>query len=66
MTFVLNGDDRELSESVTVSSLVEQLGRGKRGIAVALNGEVVPRSDWDVTTISEGDRVEVLTAVGGG
>jgi sulfur carrier protein len=66
MTFVLNGDDRELSESVTVASLVEQLGRGKRGTAVALNGEVVPRSVWDDTTISEGDRVEVLTAVGGG
>ena len=38
----------------------------RRGIAVALNGEVVPRSAWDVTDLRPGDRVEVLTAAQGG
>ncbi len=63
---VLNGDAREITESLTVASLVEQLGRGRKGTAVAVNGEVVPRSRWEDTEILDGDRVEVLAAVGGG
>jgi len=41
-------------------------GAAAKGIAVALNGEVVPRSAWDVTDLRPGDRVEVLTAAQGG
>ncbi len=50
----------------TVASLVEHhLGR-RDGIAVAVNGEVVPRSSWDRRFLSVGDAVEVVTAVAGG
>lgn len=41
-------------------------GAAAKGIAVALNGEVVPRSAWDATDLRPGDRIEVLTAAQGG
>ena len=51
----------------TVAGLVAALpGAGPRGIAIAVNGEVVPRSAWDATGLHPGDRVEVLTAAQGG
>jgi sulfur carrier protein len=51
------------SVAALVANMVEP---GARGIAVALNGEVVPRSAWDATGLEAGDRVEVLTAAQGG
>jgi len=46
--------------------MVDALGRGRKGVAVAVNEEIVPRSRWDATTLHDGDRVEVLTAAQGG
>jgi thiamine biosynthesis protein ThiS len=62
----LNGSDTELDDETTLSSVVRRYGRGERGVAVALNGEVVARSRWNEVKLSEGDRVEVLGAVAGG
>ena len=62
----LNGSDKEFDDDTTVSAVVQQYGRGDRGIAVALNGDVVSRSDWNDVKLAEGDRVEVLGAIGGG
>jgi sulfur carrier protein len=66
MTACVNGADRELAEGTTVADLVAQLGAPATGTAVAVDLEVVPRGQWDQTTIPEGARVEVLTAVQGG
>ena len=69
MTIVVNGDRTPIADSVSVAGLVEKLTGGtgaKRGVAVAVNGEVVPRSAWAGTDLSDGDRVEVLTAAQGG
>lgn len=66
MTACVNGADRELAEGTTVADLVAQLGAPATGTAVAVDLEVVPRGRWDQTTIPEGARVEVLTAVQGG
>ncbi|MGH2775473.1 MAG: sulfur carrier protein ThiS [Actinomycetota bacterium] len=62
----LNGSDKEFDDGTTVSAVVQRFGRGVRGIAVALNGEVVSRSDWNDIKLADGDRVEVLGAIGGG
>ena len=62
----LNGSDKEFDDGATVSVVVRHYGRGERGIAVALNGEVVSRSNWNEVKLAEGDRVEVLGAIGGG
>ena len=68
MRIELNGEPRELAEGATLSDAVRESGaeRGGRGVAVALDGEVVPRGEWDTTSLSEGMKVEVLQAVQGG
>jgi sulfur carrier protein len=64
----VNGSPREVTGEVTLAYLVTELvgAHDGRGVAVAVNGEVVPRASWPVTTVDHGDRVEVLTATQGG
>ena len=66
MRLVVNGEPQRLDGAMTVAELVVRLGRGPRGIAVAVNDEVVPRSTWAEHRLCEGDRVEVLNAAQGG
>ncbi len=66
MTIVLNGEPRGVDEDASVDALVASLGRGPAGVAVAVNGEVVPRSAWCSWRLAPDDRVEVLTAAQGG
>jgi sulfur carrier protein len=66
MELTVNGEKRELTLGSTVARLVEEVGCGRRGVAVAVNEEVVPRSTWEVTELGEGDRVEILRAAQGG
>jgi len=65
---LLNGDERQLPEGATVADAVRVTGAAGegRGVAVALEGEVVPRGQWEDTTLANGCRVEVLHAVQGG
>ena len=68
MELTINGEAR-VSQAANVSELLtEELDEGhtRRGIAVALNGQVVPRSQWDEACISKGDRVEIVRALPGG
>jgi sulfur carrier protein len=73
MIVLVNGKRRELPRDATVASVLELLTRdnhspavASRGVAVALDDEVVPRSRWSETSLSEGARVEVLAAIQGG
>ena len=69
MTVVmLNGERRELDGRATVAAAVELAGapEGGRGVAVALDGEVVPRGEWATTEVRDGQELEVLRAVQGG
>lgn len=61
----VNGEEQPF-ESGTVADLVARVGAPSRGVAVALDGEVVPRSAWATTPIVDGVSVEVLTAAAGG
>jgi sulfur carrier protein len=65
---VLNGERAELPDGATVADAVAASGAAEdgRGVAAALDGEVVPRGAWEATTVAEGARVEVLRAVQGG
>jgi len=68
MLVIVNGEPRELVPGSTVASVIDSL-RGApdgRGIAVALDGEVVPRGRWDDTKLTDGVRIEVVVAVQGG
>lgn len=68
MNVVLNGHPRDLPDGATVADAVSASGIPAlaRGIAVAVDREVVPRSRWDDTALADGQRVEVLEAVQGG
>jgi sulfur carrier protein len=64
----VNGQDTDVAPGITVANLLERLDvpAGARGVAVAVDAEVVPRTEWATFTVDEGARVEVLTAVQGG
>ena len=68
MNVIVNGAQREVPPTATVASVVDLLdvAPGARGVAVALNGEVVTRSRWQETPLSEGAQIEVLAAIQGG
>lgn len=69
MNVSVNGEQTSVADAITVSELLGLLhgtAPNTRGIAVALNGEVVSRSRWEEAILSDGDRLEVLRAVGGG
>ncbi len=62
----VNGEPHTLPEGCTVADLVERLGLTGRKIAVAIDRDVVPRSRFAEQVLSDGDRIEILEAVGGG
>jgi sulfur carrier protein len=62
----VNGQPEDVGEGTTVADLVAHHRPSPRGVAVARNEEVVPRSQWDTTPAAEGDRFEILTAAQGG
>ncbi|MFT0850266.1 sulfur carrier protein ThiS [Achromobacter sp. F4_2707] len=66
MNITLNGENRLIDIGLTISGLIELLGYQGKRIAVERNGEIVPRSAHDSTTLAEGDTLEIVVAVGGG
>ena len=67
MTLMVNGEVVEVAEGATLHDLLPPGGREpRRGVAIARNGEVVPRSGWNEVRVEAGDRIEILHAVGGG
>ncbi|MCW3004007.1 MAG: thiS [Conexibacter sp.] len=63
---IINGEPSELAPGATLSELLAHLGAPDRGVAVAVDAEVVPRGAWATFALADGARVEVLTAVQGG
>jgi sulfur carrier protein len=68
VTVIVNGRPAQVEDGQTVAGLLAHLGHppGGPGIAVARNGEVVPRSAWPTTVLDDNDRLEVLGASQGG
>jgi thiamine biosynthesis protein ThiS len=66
MKIQINGNDREFSSPLTLSSLIDQLGMKQDRVAAELNRDIVPREQWSQTPLSEGDRLEIVHFVGGG
>ena len=66
MEISLNGELRHFSETLTVAALVEMLGYVGKRIAVERNGEIVPRGRHADVMLADGDRLEIVVAVGGG
>ncbi|PXX93438.1 thiamine biosynthesis protein ThiS [Marinobacter vulgaris] len=66
MQVQVNGNPMELSDEATVAALIEQLSLTGKRLAVEVNEDIVPRSQHTEFTLSDGDRVEVVHAIGGG
>ena len=66
MQVQVNGETRQLRDGMTVMELVDELGMGERRIAVEINMDIVPRSRHAQRVIQEGDKVEIVQAIGGG
>lgn len=66
MKLIVNGEERSLRDGMTLGELVRELALEKRPIAVELNLAVVPKDRYGATRLTDGDRVEIVTLVGGG
>ncbi|MBX3679118.1 sulfur carrier protein ThiS [Cognatazoarcus halotolerans] len=65
-TVNFNGQDWPLPEPVTVRTMLERIGLADKRVAVERNGQVVPKSRHTEVVVSDGDRIEIIVAVGGG
>lgn len=66
MTIRVNGEAREIAVGATLADVVRLIGSRVDAVAVARNGEVVPRARLETEAVAEGDTIEVIRAVGGG
>jgi sulfur carrier protein len=66
MQIIVNGTPRPAPEGITVAGLLEEMALAGRRIAVERNGEIVPRSQHPQVSLADGDRLEIVVAVGGG
>jgi len=66
ITVTINGEPRQFEQPLRVSQVVDQLGLAGKRFAVERNGEIVPRSQLGASSIADGDRLEIVVAVGGG
>lgn len=66
MRIQLNGEPRHLEADATIAALLDAEGLGQRRVAVEVNGEIVPRGRHPQHALRDGDRVEIVHALGGG
>ena len=66
MHLIVNGERKSYSEPISLAQLIEQLAMKGDRVAVELNREIVPRSQWSETDLHDGDRLEIVHFVGGG
>ncbi len=66
MEISVNGEQRSVAEALSVAELLRGMDLEGRRLAVERNGEIVPKSSHAATRLAEGDRIEIVVAVGGG
>ena len=66
MNIQLNGELREVADSINVAALLAELGMSDRPVAVEVNRELVTKAEHESCQLHEGDQVEIVTLVGGG
>ncbi|MBA4381729.1 MAG: thiamine biosynthesis protein ThiS [Sideroxydans sp.] len=66
ITLTINGAPRQLPVNTTVATLIEEMGLAGKRIALERNGDIVPRSTFTMQTLVDGDKLEIVVAVGGG
>jgi sulfur carrier protein len=66
ITLNINGEPRQLSGNPTVATLIDEMGLTGKRVALERNGEIVPRSTFNTQQLADGDKLEIVVAVGGG
>lgn len=66
MKIIVNGESKNIGENTTAEQLLDKLGFAGKRVAVELNMEIVPRSNYSQTFIADGDKIEIVRAIGGG
>ena len=66
ITVSINGEKRQFPESISLATLIEQMGLTGKRIALERNGDIVPRSTFSQQQLANEDRLEIVVAVGGG
>ena len=66
MKILINGEQRQTPDSYSVLDLLHELRLAEKRLAVELNGEIVPRSTYEETALKDGDKIEIVHAIGGG
>ena len=66
MRLKINGDEKDVTNVSTLVDLVQHLAMKSDRVAVELNREIVPRANWEATTLKDGDQLEIVHFVGGG
>jgi len=66
MNVIINGESRSLEAEASVSQLLDLLGLHGKRIAVEVNRDIVPRSEYDKVTLKDNDKIEIVNAIGGG
>ncbi len=66
MKLIINGEEKNFADDLSLSALVEKLGMKPDRVAVELNRDIVPRDRWPSIALHEGDRLEIVHFVGGG
>ncbi len=66
ITVSINGEPRQFPQAISVAAFIEEMGMAGKRIALERNGEIVPRSAFATERLADGDKLEVVVAVGGG
>ena len=66
ITVSINGEPRQFPQALSIAALIEEMGLTGKRIALERNGEIAPRSSFATQQLEDGDRLEIVVAVGGG
>ncbi|MBU0469471.1 MAG: sulfur carrier protein ThiS [Candidatus Omnitrophica bacterium] len=66
MKMIINGQEKDFEPSLSLENLIDSLSQNKAHVIAELNGNIIKSSEWVRTTVAEGDKIELVTFVGGG
>ena len=66
MIIILNGENKQVDTGTNIEQLLQVIGLGGKRLAIEVNEQIVPRSEFSETTLQESDKVEIVQAIGGG
>ncbi len=66
MRLTINGNIKDLSDAGNIAALVAQFCKSPKNVMAELNGNIIPHSNWDATSLKDGDTIELVGFVGGG